>query len=507
MKKIILQFVTVALLLTPFIASSNSETKVVSVGSKNFTESYILGEMLAQIAESIPGYRAKRNFGLNDIAILARALEKEEVDIYPEYTGTITHTFIKNPTLSEIKDINKSLKPKGMEITPPLGFNNTYVMTVRRDYAEKNGLKTIDDLRKVPNAVVRTTPGFLSREDGMKGLLKAYQLKLNNMDGMEHGLLYQALANGQVDVIDGYSTTGMLVKLDAVLLEDSRSYFPKYFAVFMHRRGYLNRHPQLAEKISMLYGNIDESVMQKLNAKVDLEGKSFDQVARNFLIERGILKNQAGQTRQSTGKSLWELTWEHIQLVAISLSLACLLGVPLGIIAVRSKKFGQVLLLIAGLFQTIPSLALLCFFIPLFGIGKLPAIIALFVYSLLPILRNTYIGIYSIDKKLREVQNVLGMNAYQKIFWIELPLASPAILTGIKTSAIINIGTATLAALIGAGGLGVPIITGLSLNQIPMILTGAIPAALLAIVAHFAFELLDRLLIPKGLQKLTVRVP
>ena len=182
--------------------------------------------------------------------------------------------------------------------------------------------------------------------------------------------------------------------------------------------------------------------------------------------------------------------------------LAIIIGLPLGIIASRGGVIGHSILAVTGIIQTIPSLALLALLVPLpfFGISVRTAIVALFLYGLLPIVRNTASGLQDIPRPLRESAVALGLTASQRLRKIYLPLASRSILSGIKTSAVINIGTATLAALIGAGGLGEPIISGLNLNDHVTILQGAIPAALLALLVQFGFDLLDRVLIPRGLR-------
>jgi osmoprotectant transport system permease protein len=192
---------------------------------------------------------------------------------------------------------------------------------------------------------------------------------------------------------------------------------------------------------------------------------------------------------------------DHIYLVLVSLGAAVLLGVPLGILAARHEGLGQAELVAVGILQTIPSLALLCFMIPLFGIGKLPALVALSLYALLPIVRNTYTGLIGIDRQLLEIAGVLGLSPWQRLTRIELPLSSLHIMAGIKTSAVWTVGTATLAAFIGGGGYGDLIVRGLALDDLSLILSGAVPAALMALVIHGLFELVDRVVIPKGLRK------
>lgn len=174
---------------------------------------------------------------------------------------------------------------------------------------------------------------------------------------------------------------------------------------------------------------------------------------------------------------------------------------PVGVLLSIFPGVSKPVLYFSGLLQTIPSIALLAIMIPLFGIGIFPAIVALFLYALLPILRNTATGIFSVDPIIKKVASGMGLTRWQRLRYVEIPLAMPQIFAGIKTAAVINIGTATLAAFIGAGGLGEFIVTGLALNDTGLILRGAIPAAILAILIEFTFEMIERLYIPKHLKE------
>jgi osmoprotectant transport system permease protein len=193
-------------------------------------------------------------------------------------------------------------------------------------------------------------------------------------------------------------------------------------------------------------------------------------------------------------------TLDHLGLVGISLAVAVILGVPLGIVAARFRLLGQLELVSVGVVQTIPALALLCFMIPVFGIGKVPALVALSLYALLPIVRGAYTGLITLDRQLLEIAGVLGLTPRQRLVKIELPLASVAIMAGIKTSAVVTVGTATLAAFIGGGGYGDLIVRGLALNDVGTILAGAVPAALMALAIHALFELFDRVVVPRALR-------
>jgi osmoprotectant transport system permease protein len=238
--------------------------------------------------------------------------------------------------------------------------------------------------------------------------------------------------------------------------------------------------------------------MIRMNSLVKIEGESEQRVASNFIKEKFGLKTKFPQTNLAA--RLWQRTKEHLILVMISLFSAILIAIPLGILSFRIQKIGQVILAIVGIIQTIPSLALIVFMIPLLGIGAEPAIVALFLYSLLPIVRNTHSGLKDISGSIIESAEALGLPSFARLRLIEIPLASRSILSGIKTSAVINIGTATLGALIGAGGYGQPILTGIRLDNTGLILEGAIPAALLALLAQGFFELSERYLVPRGLR-------
>jgi osmoprotectant transport system permease protein len=235
--------------------------------------------------------------------------------------------------------------------------------------------------------------------------------------------------------------------------------------------------------------------MIRLNAEAE-RTKNYAQAAQLYFGESG------GAAAESFAHKLWRWTARHLELAGISLLLAIIVGLPLGIVASRGGPISHAILAVTGIIQTIPSLALLALLVPLpfFGISLRTAIAALFLYGLLPIVRNTASGLQDIPRPLRESAIALGLTGLQRLRKIYLPLASRSILAGIKTSAVINIGTATLAALIGAGGLGEPIISGLNLNDHLTILQGAIPAALLALLVQFGFDLLDRALIPRGLR-------
>jgi osmoprotectant transport system permease protein len=238
--------------------------------------------------------------------------------------------------------------------------------------------------------------------------------------------------------------------------------------------------------------------MIAMNARALLDHVPEAQIASDFLRTRFGVASEAKSL--GAAQRIWRRTLEHLFLVAVSLAAAIALAVPLGILAWRRPRLGQTILTLAGVIQTIPSLALLVFMIPLLGIGAGPAIVALFLYSLLPILRGTHSGLTGIAPELVESAQALGLPPGAALRRIELPLAAPSLLSGIKTAAVIDVGTATLGALIGAGGYGQSILTGIRLADTGLILEGAIPAGVLALLVQGLFDLLERVLVPNGLR-------
>jgi osmoprotectant transport system permease protein len=237
--------------------------------------------------------------------------------------------------------------------------------------------------------------------------------------------------------------------------------------------------------------------MIAMNAQAELDGLSFAEIAQRF-IKGGASAAPAG--RQSFAARLfagdfWRLAWQHLALVFGSLLIAVAAGVPLGIAAWRWPRSASLLLGAVGVLQTVPSLALLAFLIALVGgIGLVPAVIALFLYALLPIVRNTHTGLAGVPSGLSAAGLSLGLTSTQCLRHVQLPLASPTLLAGVKTAAVINVGTATMAAFIGAGGFGERIVAGLAVNDVPTMLAGALPAAGLALLVQAAFAGIERVL-------------
>ncbi|WP_106477037.1 glycine betaine ABC transporter substrate-binding protein [Phytohalomonas tamaricis] len=481
------------LMLTAGIAQA---AETISIGSKADREGHLLGEIFAQKLEN-DGFNVDRRFGLGQTVVSYQALAGGEIDVYPEYTGTIAQTIFKTDD-NEIDALNSIASQRDLRILPSLGFNNTYALTMKGEQAEKLGMHTIGDLAEHPELRLGLSHEFIERDDGWKGLSRAYNLP-QQPTGLEHGIAYQAINDGRIDLTDAYSTDGDLQRFNLILLEDDQNYFPQYLAVPFIRADL----PQAAiYSLSQLAGLINENRMQSMNAEVSAEGKSFSSVAHEFLTEENLIAADSSFQARSIWDELGEDLIRHLELTLSALALACVVGLPLSLLVYRMPRISRVVLYVAGLLQTIPSIALLALMIPLFGIGVFPAIVALFLYSLLPIVRAAITALLTVDPLLTRVAKGMGLTKREQLRHVLIPLAAPNMLTGIKTAAIINIGTATLAAFIGAGGLGDPIVTGLSLNNYELVLYGAVPAAMLAIITELAFEVLERVTIPAHMRGL-----
>ena len=487
-------FVRLTLVLLFFSATLCFAANPVLIGSKKFTESYVLGE-IAKRTLSETGIPAEHRQGMGGTIILWEALRGGQIDVYPEYTGTIAQEILRTERQLSVQEIRDALTKFGVGMTEPLGFNNTYALVMRRKDAQRLGIRTIGDLRKHPELKIGLTHEFLDRRDGWRPLSQRYSLPQLNIIGIDHALGYAALANGSIDLKDAYSTDAKIAENDLVSLVDNFDFFPKYDAAFLFRTSL--RDDAIAA-LHGLAGTLDEARMVRLNAEAE-RTKNYTKAANLYF------QNAAGSTLtgdESFWQKLARWTLRHLELAGFSLLLSIVTGIPLGIFASRGGATGNMILGFAGVMQTVPSLALLALLVPLpfFGISVRTAIAALFLYGLLPIVRNTASGLQDIPRSLRESAIALGLTPAARLWRIYLPMASRSILSGIKTSAVINIGTATLAALIGAGGYGEPILSGLNLNDHVTILEGAVPAALLALIVQWSFDLLDRILIPKGLR-------
>lgn len=480
----------------------------VVVGSKRFTESYVLGEITRQVLVDA-GVPAVHRQGLGNTAVMEQALATGSITLYPEYTGTIVRELLKKEgaeaTAPSLEQINRWLAPRGLKVAVPFGFNNSYALAMREDEAARLGIATLSDLAK-SNAPLRfgLSHEFLSRADGWSALKAAYGLPFAPGSGLDHGLAYQALARKQVDVVDAYTTDAQIARLGLRVLRDDRNFFPRYDAVLLMRASFDERALAAA-----LTGRIDDHAMQAMNAEVEIDGRTFEQVARDFLA-RDKAAGAAGPATATAAPStpgrrfldrllapdLPRLLREHLTLVFASVAIATAVGIPAGVLAARRPRLGRPLVALVGMLQTVPSLALLAFLIALVGtIGFVPALLALSLYALLPIVRNTHAGLASVPPGMRLSGLALGLRSMQVLRSIELPLAAPTIFAGVQTAAVLNVGVATVATFIGAGGLGERIVAGLAVNDTAYMLAGAVPAAVLALLTQWAFDVVEWLLL------------
>jgi osmoprotectant transport system permease protein len=502
------------------LVQSAPSTRPVIVASKPFGESYILCEMFSQLLEA-RGFRVDRRPGLGATEIAFSAIRTNAIDVYPEYTGTGLLAILKDTThrtrggayayvASEFR------RQYGARWLPPLGFENTYAISVRRETATKYSLRTMSDLARVaPQLRAGLTADFIGRPDGLPGISRAYGLAFREVRPLLPAVKYQALASGDVDIIDGYSTDGLIARYDLVVLDDDRGFFPPYEAAALVSPALARDMPQALAALAELSGRIDDATMRGLNRRLEVDGVAVAVVARSALDSLGLLgaanrdsarvsaERRAGRSFIGTivgdRAGLIQRTLRHLLLSSVSLAAAALVAIPFGLALERRRRVAEPLVRATGLLQTIPGIALLAFMIPSLGIGVLPALVALFIYSLYPIVRNTYSGVRDADPSAVNAAHALGMTPGQVLRYVRLPLAAPTIMSGVRTAGVINVGTATLAAFIGAGGLGEPIVTGLALSDTALILSGAIPAAVLALLVDIVLGACERAIRPRGL--------
>jgi len=483
-----------AALLPCLVAPAWAQGEPLRVGSKRFTESYILAELLAQsAAPALPAPPVVRQ-GLGNTAIVYEALRSGSIDLYAEYTGTIALEILKGPPGMTREQIAAGLAPLGLGLGPALGFNDGYALAMRAADADRLGIRRLGDLARHPDLKLGLSNEFIGRADGWAGLAARYGLP-QRPTGLDHGLAYDAIAARQIDVMDIYTTDAKIDHLGLRVLEDDGAYFPRYDAVVLYRLDVPKRFPRAWAAIEDLQGRIDEHAMIAMNARAELKGESFDAIARSFLAQ-----GHAGASGQAArgfmakllGPDLGRLARQHLLLVAVSVGIAILIAVPLGILIFPMQRLRAVVLGLTGLLQTVPSLALLAVLISLLGIiGTVPALIALTLYSLLPIMSNTVTGLAEVPEGLRQAGTALGMTPAQNLRLVQLPLALPTLVAGVRTATAIAVGTATIAAFVGAGGFGERIVTGLALNDRALLMAGALPAAGLALASEALFELLQ----------------
>ena len=508
-----------AVLLTAFLGTVPPQGEVV-VASKNFTEAHILGELFALMLEQHTDLEVEHRSGLGGTLVCFTALENGEIDLYPDYTGTLWATVLKESEKSSdpmrvYHGVQKGLRDlHDVELLHPLGLNNTYAIAMEAEKAEARGLRTLSDLRGQEDLRAGFSIEFVHREDGWEGLGPFYGIELAEVRPMEHALAYEALMEGSIDLIDAYSTDAKLERFGLHVLEDDRGFFPPYHAAPLVRRELLADHPEVGEVLGRLSYRISDEAMTRMNHRVEVGGEDFREVARSFLLEEGLLADTERASEPKSDRSsftaflwsrrgeTWRLFVEHLWLTLIAVSLAALVAIPVGIWLTKHAAARRIALTFAGVMQTVPSLALLAFLIAVPGLGLTvrSAIAALFLYALLPILRNTHTGVDEVDPDIVDAARGMGLTPRQILFRIQLPLATRTIMAGVRTATVISIGVATLAAFIGAGGLGEPIVTGLYLNDPWMILSGAIPAALMALLADAFLARMEQVVVPRGLR-------
>ncbi len=502
----------------------------VVVASKPFGESYLLAEVFAQLLES-RGIAVDRRPGLGATEIAFGALRVDAIDVYPEYTGTgllvvlrdsLTPAMRADPRAAYARVAERSMEVFGVRWLPPLGFQNTYAIAVRRSLADSLSLRTLSDLTRAGSALTAGfTADFIGRLDGFAGLRSEYGMSFRTVRPLAPAVKYAALAQGAVDVIDGYSTDGLLAKFDLVTLDDDRHFFPPYEAAAALSPSVARERPDVVATLTLLSGRIDEGRMRELNRRVEVDGEAIPVVAASLLADLRLVASPeviSNAPARGGDAGFWRFFWErraqtsqlaarHLALVLMALFAAVVVGIPLGLALERTRGIAEGVVGALGVLQTIPSIALLAFMIPLLGVGVTPALVALWLYALYPITRNTYSGVRDADPNAVEACEALGATARQRLLWVRLPLAAPVILAGVRTSAVITVGAASLAAFIGAGGLGEPIVAGLALADTRLVLSGAVPAALLAILVDAALAVVERAVSPRHLRRGTPSRP
>jgi osmoprotectant transport system permease protein len=471
---------------------------VVHIGSKAFTESVILGDLAAHLAAG-SGARVEHRSRLGDTSKAWSALLVGDLDAYVEYTGTLTQEVLAKEKLRSDEDLRRSLGDRGLRMSRSLGFSDNYALGMKEQRAAELNVRSISDLRAHPDLRLGLSHAFIERADGWAGLKRHYALPFATPKGLEHSLAYRGLDGGTLDVIDLYTTDAEIKRYGVRVLADDRHYFPAYEAVLLYRADLAERAPAAVQAMLRLEGALDAGTMQELNLRATVDRVPETKVAADFLHQR--LGLEVDVHIDTLPQRLLRATAQHLLLVSVSLLAAILTAIPLGIVAARRPWLGQGILALVGVVQTFPSLALLSVLIVLLRrVGPGPAIVALYVYSLLPIVRNTFTGLHDIPLNLRESAEALGLSAWARLRLIELPMASRAILAGVKTAAVINVGFATLGGLVGAGGYGQAILSGLDKNDSLLMLEGAVPAVILALAVQGLFEIAERFLVPRGLR-------
>lgn len=287
------------LMLTVVAAASlmacQSNKKEITIGASNFTEVNILGNIYKELIETNTDVEVKTSFGLSGAAICFAALEKGDIDMFVEYTGTALSNLLEQPLNSDPEQVYETVtrlmaEEHGIHTSQPLGFNNTYVMSVKPETAEKYGLKTLSDMvEKSGELTLGCTVEFVDREDCLPLLESQHNVKFKEVSGLDASIRYTAVSSGQVDVVDAFLTDALLYKLGLVTLTDDLNFFPPYYACNFVSQETLKKFPELNEVLAKLDGKIDEKTMADMNNQVDVDGKSAEEVAHTFLMEHDLL--------------------------------------------------------------------------------------------------------------------------------------------------------------------------------------------------------------------------
>ena len=512
----------------PLAPSPSARADRIVVGSKNFEESRLLAEMFAQLLESRTHLQVERRLGLAGTQVCFEALKKGAIDVYPEYTGTGLVSILgekaqggPDQTLNRVRA--EFLRRWNVWWLAPLGFENSWEIAVPRELAEREHLDTITDLARVSKRLhVGFGHEFVGRDDGLLGLQKVYGLEFAKIDHLQQAIQYQAARQRSIDALDVYSTDGRLILYNLKVLRDDRRFFPPYEAAALVRGETLKRHPEVGAILGLLAGSLSEDAMRAYNLRLQEKHESEVTVARDALRAIGLVVPESRPPRPQVAQArLPRLRLEPapgprppgppapralgggpVPRRADRHPPRPLAGAPPALGRNGDPPAG------APADHTLPRPPRLHEQSRLLqGWGPSPPSWPLWIYSLFPIVRNTYSGVRDADPKAVEAATALGMTPGQILRQIRLPLAAPVVMAGLRTAAVITVGTATLAApFIGAGGLGEPIVTGLQLADRAMILSGAIPAALLALAVDAALGVVEKSLRPAGLERAPVRL-
>ena len=292
--KLISAGLVLLIILSSLATSFFNNRNTIVVGSKNFNEQLILGDMFSSLIEAKTKYKVERKLNLGGTNVTFSAMKSKNVDLYVEYTGTCLVNILKKPTMTDptkVYNVSKKAFAENYKIDmlKPIGFNNTYVIAVSQDFAKKNNLETISDLAKISSKVsAGVTMDFINRPDGYPGLAKAYGLKFKSVKGIDGGLRYTALKNSETQVLDAFSTDGLIKKFNLKLLKDDKNFFPPYYAVPIVNQSTLKKYPELKSILHLLDGKINDEEMRAMNLKVD-NGAQSRTVAEDFLRSKHLI--------------------------------------------------------------------------------------------------------------------------------------------------------------------------------------------------------------------------